>query len=86
MRFNSKIFFYFLFIGYSFLFYSCADEGPSVPNTPGNPLKGVFVLYEGSLINTDYAYYDAINNNITNDVFRLSNSGILLGFNRKSVV
>ena len=61
-------------------FYSCADEGPSVPDTSGNSLKGVYILYEGSSINTDYAYYDAINGNITNDVFRTSNSGQTMGF------
>jgi len=64
----------------SVFFYSCGDEGPSVPNTPGNSLKGVYILYEGSSVNTDYAYYDPSNNNINNDVFKTSNSGQLMGF------
>lgn len=70
-----------LFFSVSLFFYSCADTGPSVTNTEGNPLKGVYILYEGSSINTDFAYYDVESSNITNNVYYMSNGGVLMGFN-----
>jgi len=54
-------------------FYSCADEGSTVNNI-SNTLKGVLILYEGSSVNTDYAYYDVSSGILTNDVFRTENN------------
>ena len=59
----------------SIVLFSCGDEGPSVPNTPSNPLKGVYILYVGSQFTTDYAYLDAASNTITDNVFSNSNGG-----------
>lgn len=62
-------------------FYSCSDSGSTVTPGPGNPLKGVYVLYEGSSINTDYAYYDVSSGDVTNNVFAMSNSGLYMQYN-----
>jgi len=65
----------------SVYFYSCSDTGSTVSSTQGNPLKGVYVLYESSSLNTDYAYYDVESSNISNNVYSVSNGGALMGFN-----
>jgi hypothetical protein len=55
------------------------EEGPSVPNSNGNPLKGAYILYENSGGQTDYAFYDASSNTVTDNVFSSFNQGRKLG-------
>ena len=67
---------------FALIFYSCdTTNGPSVTNTPGNPLKGVYILYEHASGNTDYAYFDAANTTVTDNLFSGSNNGRLLDIN-----
>ena len=61
------------------IFNSCDDAGgPSVINTQGNPLKGVYILYEHSTGNADYAYFDAVNLTVTDNLYSSGNNGRLM--------
>lgn len=62
-------------------FFSCTDSDSTVTNSPGNPLKGVYVLYEGTSVTADFAYYDVESSNLTDNVYSLSNGGAQMGFN-----
>lgn len=54
---------------------ACNDsEGPTVPNTGGNPLKGAYILY-GTTGTTDYAFYDAASDSVKDFLFSTSNPG-----------
>jgi hypothetical protein len=70
-----------LFAIFSISFYSCSDSGSTVTNSPGNPLKGVYVLYEGTSGTADFAYFDVESSNVTNNVYASSNGGALMGVN-----
>ena len=62
-------------------FFACGEsEGPTVPDTGGNPLAGAYVLY-GTAGSTDYAYYDAVKDSVTDYVFTSSNPGRSLNIN-----
>jgi hypothetical protein len=63
------------------LFSGCADTGPSVSNNEGNSLKRVYILYTGSSGAADYACFDAVNNTISNEVYKNSNNGKTLNIN-----
>lgn len=66
--------------GLCFFISGCEpEEGPSVPNSNGNPLAGTYILYENSAGQTDYAFYDASSNTVTDNVFSNSNSGRKMG-------
>jgi len=62
-------------------FFACGEsEGPTVPGAGGNPLAGAYVLY-GTAGSTDYAYYDAVKDSVTDYVFTSSNPGRSLNIN-----
>lgn len=61
---------------------ACNDsEGPTVPNTGGNPLTGAYILYYSSFTSTDYAFYDASKDSVTDFVFTSNNPGVKLNVN-----
>lgn len=63
------------------IFVACGDsEGPTVPVNGGNTLTGAYILY-GTTSSTDYAYYDAVKDSVTDHVFSLSNPGRSLNIN-----
>lgn len=62
------------------MFTGCEpEEGPSVPNSNGNPLIGAYILYENSAGQTDYAFYDASAKTVTDNVLSSFNQGRKLG-------
>lgn len=61
---------------------SCNDStGPTVTNNSGNALAGVYILYYSSATSTDYAYYDAVKDSVTDFVFTSNNPGVKLNVN-----
>ena len=63
-------------------FFACGDsEGPTVPGTGGNPLAGAYMLYYSPSTSTDYAYYDAAKDSVTDYFFTSNNPGISLNVN-----
>ncbi len=64
-----------LMLCFTIILAACGDsEGPTVNNSAGNPLAGAYILY-GAPAFTDYAYYDAARDSVTDNVFRTFNSG-----------
>lgn len=73
----SKINNYFIILitALTVFFSACKNsEGPTVPNTGGNPLKGAYILY-ATTGTTDYAYYDAASDSVKDFVYSTSNPG-----------
>ena len=61
---------------------ACNDStGPTVTNTGGNPLSGAYILYYSPSTSTDYAYYDAVKDSVTDFVFTSNNPGVKLNVN-----
>lgn len=61
---------------------ACNDStGPTVTNNGGNALAGAYILYYSSATSTDYAYYDAVNDSVTDFVFTSNNPGVKLNVN-----
>jgi len=71
-----KISFSVLLVFTVVLFYSCSDD---VTNNPTTNTAGVFVLYEGTGTDGDYAFISDSNNTVYNDVFSNSNGNANLG-------
>jgi len=66
---------------FTVIFIACGDsEGPTVPVNGGNSLAGAYILY-GTTGSTDYAYYDAAKDSVTNHLFSSSNPGRSLNIN-----
>lgn len=81
MIFNSKLRLISLIVILS-IFSSCNDnEGPTLPNTPGNSLSGAYIYYYSPQTGSDYAYYDAARDSVTDFVFTSNNPGKHLNIN-----
>lgn len=63
------------------LLNACDDStGPIITNS-SNPLKGAYILYYTPATGSDYAFYDAVKDSVTDFVFSSNNPGIKLGVN-----
>jgi len=63
---------------FALILFGCNDSsGPNVNNLGGNALAGAYILY-GAPAFTDYAFYDATKDSVTDFVYKSSNSGKLL--------
>lgn len=66
----------------SIIFNACNDSnGPTVNNNGGNSLAGAYILYYTPATSTDYAYYDAVKDSVTDFVFTSNNPGVKLNVN-----
>ncbi|MBE2216938.1 MAG: hypothetical protein IAE90_01965 [Ignavibacteria bacterium] len=64
-----------LMLCFTVILIACSDsEGPTVNNSAGNPLAGAYILY-GAPAFTDYAFYDAARDSVTDNVYRTYNPG-----------
>lgn len=71
-----------IILTFALIFTACNDsEGPTVPNTGGNPLVGAYILYYSPATSTDYAFYDAVKDSVTDFVFTANNPGVKLNVN-----
>ena len=62
--------------------FGCNDSnGPTVNNNGGNSLAGAYILYYTPATSTDYAYYDAVKDSVTDFVFTSNNPGVKLNVN-----
>jgi hypothetical protein len=62
--------------------FGCNDStGPTVTNNGGNALAGAYILYYSPVTGTDYAYYDAVKDSVTDFVFSSNNPGVKLNVN-----
>jgi len=62
--------------------FGCNDStGPTITNNGGNALAGAYILYYSSATGTDYAYYDAVKDSVTDFVFSSNNPGVKLNVN-----
>ena len=62
--------------------FGCNDStGPTITNNGGNALAGAYILYYSSATSTDYAYYDAVKDSVTDFVFSSNNPGVKLNVN-----
>lgn len=62
--------------------FGCNDSnGPTVNNNGGNSLSGAYILYYTPATSTDYAYYDAVKDSVTDFVFTSNNPGVKLNVN-----
>lgn len=72
----------FIIISLAVIFNSCGDSsGPTVTNTGGNSLNGAYILYYSPATGTDYAYYDAAKDSVTDFVYTTNNPGSKLNVN-----
>lgn len=77
-----KIYFIVLIAALSVFFTSCNDSnGPTVTNSGGNSLKGAYIFYYSSASSSDYAFYDAAKDSVTDFVFTSNNPGIKMNVN-----
>lgn len=66
---------------FALILFGCNDSsGPTVTNNGGNDLAGAYILYS-NFGTMDYAYYDAVNDSVTDFVFSLNNPGVKMGVN-----
>lgn len=62
--------------------FGCNDStGPTITNNGGNALAGAYILYYSPATSTDYAYYDAVKDSVTDFVFTSNNPGVKLNVN-----
>jgi len=67
---------------FALILFGCNDSsGPNVNNSGGNPLAGAYILYYSPATSTDYAYYDAVKDSVTDFVFTSNNPGVKLNVN-----
>lgn len=67
---------------FALLLFGCNDStGPTVTNSGGNALAGAYILYYSPSTSTDYAYYDAVKDSVTDFVFTSNNPGVKLNVN-----
>lgn len=66
----------------SIIFSACNDSnGPTVNNNGSNPLKGAYIFYYSPATSSDYAFYDADKDSVTDFMFTSNNPGIKLNVN-----
>ena len=76
------LFKFFLALTFALIFNSCGEStGPTVTNTGGNALAGAYILYYSPSTGTDYAYYDAAKDSVTDFVYTSNNPGLKLNVN-----
>lgn len=67
---------------FALIFFGCNDSnGPTITNSGGNSLTGAYILYYSPATSTDYAYYDAVKDSVTDFVFSSNNPGVKLNVN-----
>ncbi|MEO8511921.1 MAG: hypothetical protein ABI543_00045 [Ignavibacteria bacterium] len=71
----------FLILALAVLFNSCSDSTAPIISNESNPLKGAYILYYSPATGSDYAYYDAAKDSVTNFVFTSNNPGLKLNVN-----
>jgi hypothetical protein len=71
-----------LLLSISIIFCSCGEtNGPTVPGSGGNPLTGAYILYYTPATSTDYAYYDAAKDSVTDFLITTNSTGVKLNVN-----
>lgn len=71
-----------LMLSVAFIFFACGDsEGPTVPGNGGNTLTGAYILYYSPASSTDYAYYDAAKDSVTDFLITTTSPGVKLNVN-----
>ena len=70
-----------LIITFAILFNACSDTTAPTISNESNPLKGAYILYYSPSTGTDYAFYDAVKDSVTDFVFTANNPGVKLGVN-----
>ena len=64
------------------IFFACGEsEGPTVPGRESDPLVGAYILYYSPSLSTDYAYYDAVKDSVTDFLITTSSPGVKLNVN-----
>ncbi len=63
------------------LFNACSDSTAPIISNESNPLKGAYILYYSPATGSDYAFYDAAKDSVTNFVYTSNNPGLKLNVN-----
>lgn len=67
---------------FTVLFIACGDsEGPTVTGNGSDPLTGAYILYYSPSSSTDYAYYDAAKDSVTDFLLTANSPGVKLNVN-----
>jgi len=79
---TNKFTFIITILTFALILFGCNDStGPTFTNNGGNALAGAYILCYSPATSTDYAYYDAVKDSVTDFVFTSNNPGVRLNVN-----